>query len=282
MRENLMVQARSFFGVLRVTRSNIPGYANDVRLLANGTTLHGAQARDAQNPCVPLTYYAPTAPIGQVFLETGQRKRNMVVGAVGMGAGTIAAYARPDDEYRFYEIDPLVIALSSQRTYFSYISDCAKARRLDWRVGDARLTLAKEKSGAFDVLLVDAFSSDAVPAHLLTVEAMKLYLDRLQPDGVVIMHLSNRNLDLIRPVAAVARAAGGSPLLQRYASSMPLDLRDAAEDVIIVGRTPQAVAPFAATGRWVVPKDDGVAPWTDDYTGLFQAMVRKLKAKYFG
>ena len=145
IREQVLGQARSFFGVLRVTRNAVPGYANNVRELAHGTTLHGAQAMDATNPCVPMTYYAPETPIGQVFLTTGAAKRNMAVGAVGMGAGSVAAYARPDDEYRFYEIDPTVVAISGNGQFFTYISQCAKSRHLDWVIGDARLTLSRSR-----------------------------------------------------------------------------------------------------------------------------------------
>lgn len=281
LRENLLGQARSFFGVLRVTRTSIPGYANNVRLLAHGTTLHGAQALDADNPCRPLTYYAPESPIGQVFLTTGLAKRHMVVGAVGMGAGTVAAYARPDDEYRFFEIDPTVVAISGNGQFFTYIKGCSKSSHLDWRIGDARLTLAKEKPNTFDVLLVDAFSSDAVPAHLLTVEAMKMYLSKVNPGGVVIMHLSNRNLDLMRPIAAVAKAAGGYALAQNYEPvDRKFDMVQVAEDVIIVGRDKAALEAFRNDWHWRVPEAQGVAPWTDDYTNLVAAMVRRLKDRY--
>lgn len=273
-----LAQARSFFGVLRITEAKAAGYADHVRLLANGTTLHGAQAMDAADPCRPLTYYAPETPIGQVILSTGTRKRNMVVGAVGMGAGTVAAYARPDDEYRFYEIDPLVIAITTQPKFFTYIKGCAKTPKVDWRLGDARISLQKEPSNAFDVLLVDAFSSDAVPAHLLTVEAMKLYLDKVGPEGIVIMHLSNRHLDLRRPVAAVAKAAGAYALLQQHRPIDDVDFVNSAEDVIIVGKTEAALAPYRADPRWRVASIDGVRPWTDDYTNIVSAMMRRLRA----
>jgi spermidine synthase len=198
-----------------------------------------------------------------------------------MGSGSVAAYARPDDEYRFYEIDPTVVEISGGGQYFTYISECAKARHLDWRIGDARLTLAKAPPGVFDVLLVDAFSSDAVPAHLLTVEAMRMYLSKLRPDGVVIMHLSNRNLDLMRPVAAVARAAGGYAMSQRYSPpDVRFDMVQSAEDVIIVGRSKAALETYRNDWHWEVADAQGVAPWTDDYTNLVGAMVRRLKDRY--
>jgi spermidine synthase len=198
-----------------------------------------------------------------------------------MGSGSVAAYARADDEYRFYEIDPTVVAISGTGQFFTYIKGCAKSPHVDWRIGDARLTLAKEPAGSFDVLLVDAFSSDAVPAHLLTVEAMRMYLSKLEPDGVVIMHLSNRNLDLMRPVAAVAKAAGGYALAQNYTPpDIRFDLVQSAEDVIIVGRNKAALDAYRNDWHWRVPDAQGVAPWTDDYTNLVAAMTRRLKDRY--
>jgi spermidine synthase len=226
-----------------------------------------------------MVYYAGGTPIGQVMLSIGAQKRNMVVGAVGMGTGSIAAYNRPDDEYRFYEIDKLVVDISSDPKNFSFINGCSKGKK-SVVMGDARLTLQREKPNVFDVLLVDAFSSDAVPAHLLTVEAMKGYLERIRPDGIVIMHLSNRHLDLMRPVAAVAEAAGGFALQQRYRSDpMTPQFVDSSEDVIIVGKTPEAIKPFQDDiyRRWSPAVHDDVKPWTDDYTNLFSALVRNLR-----
>jgi hypothetical protein len=277
--DNILSRQRSFFGVLEITRGYIPGYADNVRILAHGTTLHGAQAVNSQYTCKPLVYYAPDTPIGQVFLAQGALKRNMAVGAVGMGTGSIAAYNRPDDEFKFYEIDQLVVKTSTNPANFSYINGCAKGK-VKIELGDARLTLRREKPNVMDVLLVDAFSSDSVPAHLLTVEAMKEYLERIRPDGIVIMHLSNRHLDLMRPVAAVAKAAGGYPLQQRFKSDpMTPDLVDSSEDVIIVAKTPQALAPYVndPSQRWKPAEDGGVKPWTDDYTNLFSAMMRQLR-----
>jgi len=279
LREEVLLKKRSFFGVLEITQNMSPGYADNVRLLAHGTTLHGAQAVGSIHTCSPMVYYAPSTPIGQVMLATGAKKRNMVVGAVGMGTGSIAAYNRPDDEYRFYEIDKLVVDVASDPKNFTFINGCSKGKITNV-LGDARLTLQREKANVFDVLLVDAFSSDAVPAHLLTVEAMKGYLERVRPDGVVIMHLSNRHLDLMRPVAAVAEAAGGFALQQRYRSDpMTPNFVDSSEDVIIVGKTPEAIQPYQddVYKRWTPATYDDVKPWTDDYTNLFSSMVRNLR-----
>jgi hypothetical protein len=270
-----VIQDRTFFGVLKVNREPSPGFSDLVYTLAHGTTLHGAQAKQPEIACVPLTYYAPTTPIGQVFRMEREQKPAITVGAVGMGAGTVASYVRETDNLRFYEIDQKVVDIATNPIYFTYISDCARGK-IDWVLGDARLQLEKEPAGKFDILLVDAFSSDAVPAHLLTVEAMRTYLDVIKPDGVVIMHLSNRHLELASPVAATAKAAGGYPLRQYYPgdSSVPR-LVDSGEEAIIVGHSLEALNEYATNSMWLPAEDNGVRAWSDDYTNLFGAMMRQ-------
>jgi hypothetical protein len=272
---NIMLTQRGFFGVLRITRLD-PPTIGVTRLLAHGTTLHGAQAEDPAWRCHPFVYYTQTTPIGQVFTRLEAQRPSIRVGAIGMGAGTVAAYVRPADSLRFFEIDPLVISIATNPADFTYIKGCAKGT-VDWVVGDARLTLAHQAPDQFDILLVDAFSSDSVPAHLLTVEAMRGYLAHIKPDGVVILHLSNRNLELMRPVAGIARAAGGIALQQHYIPGPGADqLVDTAEDATIVARTDAGLAPFRPDKRWIAADPGGVRVWTDDYTNLFGALVRRL------
>jgi hypothetical protein len=272
---NLLKSERGFFGVLRMNRVDDPTLGS-ARELMHGTTLHGAQAANPALRCRPLTYYAPTTPIGQVFTAVEARKPAIRVGAIGMGAGTVAAYTRTRDSLRFFEIDPLVVGMATDPADFSYITGCAQGR-IDWVLGDARLTLAHEPVNQFDILLVDAFSSDSVPAHLLTVEAMRGYLDHIKPDGVIIMHLSNRHLELMSPVVGVAAAAGGSALRQNYQPRGTSDLLvDPPESAVIVARNPSALALFRGDARWTPPQSNGVRVWTDDYTNVFGAMVRQL------
>lgn len=271
---------RSFFGVLRQSEMPVPAMGGAVKMLSHGTTLHGAQAQDPRYMCRPLVYYAPETPIGQVFSHETKRPTPLRVGAVGLGTGAVAAYSRKGDHLTFFEIDPLVIRLSTDPKYFSYTTTCAKGA-IDYVVGDARLTLAKQPAGTFDVLLIDAFSSDAVPAHLLTVEAMKGYLAKLKPDGVLIVHLSNRNLELRAPAMAVAEAAGGFALIQRHspAKGSP-PLWESAEDAMIVSRSLAALAPYEADGRWAQTDPTAARPWTDDYMNLAGAMYAQLKVNW--
>lgn len=279
-RADVISTERSFFGVLRQTRAIEPGLGGEVRLLAHGTTLHGAQAVDPRYRCRPLVYYAPETPIGQVFKASEAMKPALRVGAVGLGTGSVAAYTRPNDHLTFFEIDPLVIDIANRSGDFTYTTECAKGA-VDFVLGDARLTLAKQPDTSFDILLIDAFSSDAVPAHLLTVEALKGYLAKLKPDGVLILHLSNRNLELRSPAMAVARAAGGYALLQRYRKAYDTpNYWESGEDVLIVGRSAAALAPYEADDRWELPDARGTKPWTDDYTNLVGALVARLEERF--
>jgi len=271
---------RNFFGVVRQSEMQVPGMKGQVRMLSHGTTLHGAQAQHPTYRCRPLLYYAPQTPIGQVFQTRQREQRPLRIGAVGLGTGTVAAYTRRGDQLTFFEIDPQVIRLATDPAHFSYTTACAGGK-IDYVIGDARLTLAKQPADTFDILLIDAFSSDAVPAHLLTVEAMKGYLKRLKPDGVLIVHLSNRNLDLRGPAMAVAETAGGHALIQRHkAAKESPPLWESAEDAMIVARDLKALAPYETDKRWSQTDPLAARPWTDDYTNIVGALYAQMKTRW--
>jgi SAM-dependent methyltransferase len=273
---------RDFFGVLRESELTVPALGGRVHMLANGTTLHGAQARSAAFRCRPIVYYAPQTPIGQVFATLEARRPAIDAGVVGLGTGALAAYSRPGDTLRFFEIDPLVARIATDPANFSYVRGCARGA-VAITLGDARLTLSRVPAGVFDVLVIDAFSSDSVPAHLLTVEAMRIYLAHLKPGGVLVLHLSNRNLDLMRPAQAAVLAAGGFALAQEHKADPALPLLwESSENAVIATRTPLALLPFAADARWRPADPQGVAPWTDDHTDLFGALVRRTAARFNG
>jgi hypothetical protein len=271
---------RSFFGVLRQGETQVPALGGPTRMLSHGTTLHGAEALTPRWRCNPLVYYANSAPIGQVFLGERQAKPALRIGAVGLGTGSVAAYVRGADRLTFFEIDPLVIKISSDPRHFAYTTRCARGP-VDYVLGDARLTLAQQPTGIFDILLIDAFSSDAVPTHLLTVQAVQGYLTHLKSDGVLILHLSNRNLDLDGPAQAVAKAAGGVALIQHFRPGPDTDRGGwpSPEDAVIVGKSRAALAPFVHDPRWKLTDANGVRPWTDDYTNLFGALWRRFLQK---
>jgi len=264
---------RSFFGVMRVANAPDPMMGGDVHVLMHGTTLHGAQARNDLNACAPTLYYNVATPIGQSALMV-QRRGPARIGVVGQGSGAMAAYKRPEDRMTFFEIDPMVDDLSRDPQWFSYISDCAEGP-VDTVLGDARLTLAKQPAGSYDLLIIDAFSSDAVPTHLLTEEAVAGYLRLLKPDGVVLLHLSNRNLEITLPAIASAQTLG-VPVLHQiyYEKDGTPEMAEAATEAVILGRSEAALADFRADARWKAPQRTGVRPWTDDYVNLFGALWR--------
>ena len=265
---------RSFFGVVRI--ANVPDdrLGGDVHVLTHGTTYHGAQARNPLFACEPRMYYARVTPIGQSALMVRSRGPANI-GVVGLGTGAMAAYKRAEDRMTFFEIDPMVDRLARDPNWFTYISNCAQGP-IRTVLGDARLTLAKEPAGSYDLLVIDAFSSDAVPTHLLTVEAIEGYLKQLKPTGVVILHLSNRNLDITLPAVAAAQALG-VPRLHQMTLQGPdtPDLAEASTEALILSPTEQGLADFRRDPRWIDPTETDVTAWTDDYVNLFGAMQRR-------
>ena len=267
---------RSFFGVMRIANQPDPAMGGDVHVLMHGTTLHGSQARNPANACRPTLYYNPNGPLGQAAQMIQSRGRPATIGVVGQGSGSMAAYKRAQDTLTYFEIDPMVDRMSRDPKWFTYISGCARGP-VRTVLGDARLTTAKEKPGSYDLLVIDAFSSDAVPTHLLTEEALAGYLRLLKPDGVVLLHLSNRNLDITRPAVAAAAALGKPSLHQIYLQDPKSPaMSDASTEALIVSPTDAGLADFRADPRWRTPRPTRVRPWTDDYVNLFGSLWRNL------
>ena len=265
-------QARSFFGVLRVSRDrDEKGYTE----LRHGTTLHGRQSLDPARRDEPLSYYHRPGPIGQVFAELDRRGGGRRVAVIGLGTGTLAAYARPGDAMTIYEIDHLVRDIAFDHAYFTYLRD-ARDRGATLRVelGDARVRLEavrRERPGeTYDVIVVDAFTSDAIPVHLLTREALRLYLEMLASDGMLAIHISNRHLRLAPVVAGLAEDAGlGGRLLMDEAAA---ETEGGTESMwAVLARTPAALGQLVADERWTAAKlevDPRVGVWTDDFHNL--------------
>jgi hypothetical protein len=268
---------RSFFGVMKIGVTQDPRLGGQVNILMHGTTLHGAQPRNPAFACMPTLYYAPASPIGQTTMALQQRREGLKIGVVGQGTGAMAGYKRDTDQMKFFEIDPLVDQLARDPQWFTFISDCADGP-IETVLGDARLTMADEAPGTYDLLLIDAFSSDSVPTHLLTVEAIEGYLKLLKPDGVVILHLSNRNLDITMPAAAAAQRLGAANLHQLYQeSSTAPDMAEASTEALILSPTEAGLAEFRGQPQWGELADTEVRPWTDDYVNLFGALWRHVQ-----
>jgi hypothetical protein len=276
---------RSFFGVMRVADRTDDRLGGSVHVLMHGTTLHGAQPRDPRFACMPTLYYAPATPIGQVTQAVLRRSPGVRIGVVGQGSGAMAGYKRGEDRLTFFEIDPMVNRLSRDPKWFTFINGCSQQDGpggvIDTVLGDARLSLTKQPAGTYDLLLIDAFSSDSVPTHLLTEEAIAGYLKLLKPTGVVILHLSNRNLDITGPAEAAARALKAPHLHQIYIENPDApDMAEASTEVLILSPTPEGLAEFVDDGRWERLPDPKVRPWTDDYVNLFGSLWRHLKAQW--
>lgn len=270
---------RSFFGVMRVAATADPKMGGDIHVLMHGTTLHGAQARNPDFACAPTMYYAQTTPLGQAAELIQARGPGAVIGIVGQGSGAMAAYKRVSDQMSFFEIDPMVDRLSRDPKWFTFISDCADGP-IRTVLGDARLTLNREAPGSYDLLVIDAFSSDAVPTHLLTREAIEGYLKLLKPTGVVVLHLSNRNLDITLPAVAAARELGAAELHQVYIEHPEAALMaEASTEALVISPTAEGLADFRADGRWRKLAPTEVRPWTDDYVNLFGAVMRSMQAR---
>jgi SAM-dependent methyltransferase len=267
---------RSFFGVVQLIRVQAP-VLGPMKILVHGSTLHGAQAQDPGRRCTPTTYYGNGTPIGQVLLTEWALRPHVSIGVVGLGSGSVATYSRPGDTLRFFEIDPLVVRLAMDPAKLSFVHGCAKGP-VTVTLGDARLSLAAVPDRSFDLLMVDAFSSDSVPTHLLTTEAIRSYLRVIKPDGVVLLHLSNRNLELEGPAAAGVRAAGGVALAQDYASPAPSPYVESGAQAVLAAHDLAALKPFKAHGDWIGPRRHARA-WTDDYVNVFGALAARLAGR---
>jgi spermidine synthase len=277
-RTNLLT-IRSFFGVHRVAESFEPALGGPLHLLFHGTTIHGAQPQASSERCRTTTYYARPTPIGQTFAKVLPLHANAQIGVVGLGTGSVAVYTRAGDRMRFFEIDPEVARIARERRYFTYLSDCARGS-ISIVLGDARLTLAREVPSTYDLLQLDAFSADNVPTHLLTVEAFRLYLRAIKPDGVVLVHLTNRNLALEAPVAAAVRDVGAVALMQEFnppAGTSPIAA--APTKVMLVAKSRAALADFARDPRWRAARDNGTRAWSDDYTNVIGAMLAQATGR---
>jgi len=257
----LLRMERNFYGVLRTTETRT-GMTGGIRRLFHGSIQHGEQYLAPAQRREPTTYYGLTSGIGRAIAAAPADPRR--VGLIGLGAGTLAVYGRPGDVYRFYEINPLVFELADRE--FSFLAD--SAARIERVLGDARLALERESPQRFDVLVVDAFSGDSIPIHLITAEAMDVYLRHTQPAGVIAFHVSNRYLSLAPVVEKIAQAKGLHAALVEDTpdASANLDLTD----WVLVSRDPQALLREPILGATSVPEPiPGLEPWTDDFNNLF-------------
>ena len=252
---------RSFFGVYRITE------ADGLRSFLHGTTLHGAEWHHPDGSIESrVTYYASGTPYHELFTAIARRPSPLVIGIAGLGTGSLACFARPDDEVRIYEIDPVVVRLA--REHFAALDGCAPDATV--AVGDARLLLEREQS-TLDILALDAFTSDAIPIHLLTEEAFHTYLRVVAPDGIIAVHISNRYLDLEPLLAALAERLGVAARVKFYnapeiAAGTP---PSSPSNLVVLARDEGALQALDLSSGWTeLGPPDRVRVWTDDYASI--------------
>jgi len=264
--EPLLHAERTFYGMYRVTSDQAGTY----RSLIHGTTLHGIQAASLSSE--PLTYFHPTGPFGQMYNSLPRVSGTAEVAVVGLGIGSLAQYVRDGQRWTFYELDPAVARIAGSDGFFSHLATCGEQCQVV--VGDGRLSIGRAQPHQYGLIVLDAFSSDAVPVHLMTREAVILYLERLSPGGVLVFNVSNRHLTL-------------GPVLARVASSLGLTAiermhwvdRDAfaagqrSSNWVVMARSSEDLKELLADSRWRVPQiEDSTPLWTDDFSNILSLL----------
>jgi hypothetical protein len=274
---------RSYFGVYRV------GAAGDYNILMHGTTLHGAQrmrddkSEEIEDP-TPGTYYYPTSPMAHSVRIVREALAKTATpgaaaplgryGVIGLGAGSLACLSKPGEKWRFFEIDPLMVSIAKNPDNFTFLSKCQP--QADIVIGDARLTISREADSSIDLIIVDAFSSDAVPVHLMTAEALRLFLTKSTPTGVVVLHVSNRYLDLDSVAAATLQLVPGAVGLIVSDDDADGGYGQTSSTVVVIAKSEEALAPFRSLKTVLELDDKGLRPWTDDFSDIIGPFRSKL------
>ena len=258
-------QQRDFFGVHKVVSSA----SGSRHALIDGGTIHGVEVMDAAGRDVPTSYYSRTGPIGDAFHAGGVLGPTASVAVIGLGAGTMACYAQPQQSWTFYEIDPVVVRIARDRSLFTFLDDCAP--RATVVLGDGRLGVASAPGHGYDAIVLDAFGSDAIPVHLLTREAIQLYLSKLKPGGYVMFNISNKYVDLA-PILAGEAAALSLTCLERVDSNITAEEADAGvapSDWVLMSPYGGAGAAIASLPGWhALSPQPGFPVWTDDFSDV--------------
>ena len=265
---------RNFFGVLRV----VSDHQRDLHSFLHGSTVHGRQITTPERRCEALSYYHREGPLGRIFQQFREgRCDDLNIAVIGLGTGAMISYAKPHEKWTFYEINPAVVSVAKSPRYFTYLSECAAAP-VEMVIGDARLKLRDIRDQSYDLLVLDAFSSDAIPVHLMTQQALDLYLSKLSPGGMLVFHISNRNLDLTGVVADLAKSRELSGLSMLDSQPFQPNGKDPSHWVVLA-RTSGLLGdlvndpiakPLVSTGTADV--------WTDDFSNIISVFKRRKTA----
>jgi spermidine synthase len=260
---HVLLSKRSFFGVYKVTERG------QYRQLFHGSTIHGIQSMDPVRASESLSYYYETGPVGQLFRSSSLSRQLREVGVVGLGAGSLACYSEPWRHFTFYEIDPSVETIASDPQYFTFLRDCSPGSRVV--IGDARLSLAAESKPKYDILIVDAFGSDTIPVHLVTAEAIELYVSTLTDHGLLAFNITNRYLDMKPILSKIAQHAGLAAVVQDdpNIATKELDRGKFASVWVLMARRRADFGSLGLQPKWHdLQLQAGTRLWTDDYSSL--------------
>jgi SAM-dependent methyltransferase len=267
----ILYSERSFFGITRVAQKD----SGQSHWIMHGRTVHGGQWIDPARSREPLAYYFRTGPLGQFFgaFDSGTALRRIAV--VGLGTGSIAAYAVPGQQWTYYEIDPVVVDVARDPRFFTYLRDCAADLKVI--LGDGRLSLQLARDAEFDLIILDAYNSDSLPFHLLTREALQLYVKKLDPAGFLIFHISNRYLDIEPVLGKLARNAGLFSVAQSdtIISESEVDQGKTASRYVLMTRNRANLETINSDSRWMqtrAPVDQ--MEWTDNYASILEVLRR--------
>ncbi len=275
-RQEVIYSGRSFFGVSKVIYKETDN--GPMHIFKHGNTKHNIQLRSQEALDFPLAYYAPNGSFGQAVEAIRTVRSEPAIAVIGLGAGAMACHEKQDESWKYYEIDPLVVDMARNQSLFTYVNNCAPDSPII--IGDARLTLQNEAAASFDLIMIDAFSSNVIPAHLVTLEAMSLYRTKLKPGGAIFFHTSNRYLDVTSVVLNAAEAAG---LATRSVFTRPADNHIYKEQitpsraVLVAGSDAELDAMLANHPDWKVTEGkESVGIWRDDFSHVLGALLAKL------
>lgn len=265
----VLFSERSFFGVYRAFRDSDRNF----HLIFHGTTLHGAQSLDANLRLQPMSYFHPTGPAGEVFKGLAGGGFDQPVAIVGLGAGALACYGRYGQKFVFYEIDALVERIARDPTLFTYLRDCPP--RTSVQIGDARVTLARARDASYGMFVLDAFSGDAIPVHLLTREAVELYLSKLLPGGLLLFHISNRYMDLVPVVDRLAAELKLAAFVRHDSEVSDAERAEGKQPSVwvVMARERIRLGSLARDVQWrALAGDRGGDLWTDNYSNILKVL----------
>jgi spermidine synthase len=253
---------RNFFGVKGVKYD----VGTNSRRLLHGDTLHGLESLDPELLGLPLSYYHVTGPVGDVMNMLSERA-DQHIGVVGLGTGSMAGWTAPHRHITFFDIDLQVYEIA--KSFFTFLPHCGE--NCDVVIGDGRLSIENAKPADFDLLMLDAFNSDSIPAHLISREAIGMYLTKLKPNGILMFHVSNRYMDVEGLVSAVVKDASLEALV-RHDEELQTNLK-ARSHYIVAATTPVALGSLEHDDNWLrVTKPDHIKPWTDDYSNMLEIL----------